>query len=141
MALLTTSTLATQAVPSTLPEAVDLIAAEEPNLPAMAEAEEAIGQGGAAGGRREISYGELSMLSHRAAHHLLALGVRGHSLRPVATRMCRGTEWYVVYVAASRLAAPLAALSLDLRLDPASERRRNSQLLAELQPQVLIVPK
>ncbi|CAE8582524.1 unnamed protein product, partial [Polarella glacialis] len=109
--------------------AVDAAAAVVPDLPAVVE-----DRSGAS-----LSYGQLSDLSKRAAHGLLRAGVVSRCRRPVATCMRRGCDWYVVYVASSRLGTPLAGLSTDLRTDPSAAARRNRQLMEELEPQLLVL--
>ncbi|OLQ00187.1 Linear gramicidin synthase subunit D [Symbiodinium microadriaticum] len=82
-----------------------------------------------------LTYAELSAKSTDAARGLAALGVRRP--HPLLTGMRRGCDWYVVYVASSRLGVPVAAMATEKYLDPDARARRRNQFLS-LQPQLAV---
>ncbi|CAJ1407734.1 unnamed protein product [Effrenium voratum] len=109
---------------ASFPAAVDAVAQEAPQSLAM----EANGT--------KLSYAELASRSRQAARGLLELGVQ-RCQRPVLTSMQRGCDWYIVYVAASRLGAPLAALAREPHVASGSAVRCKQFL--QLRPQLAVV--
>jgi len=96
----------------------------------------------------QVTYAQLHTESQRLAAALAAAlhdacpGLaRGLPEAPVlATWMRRGTGWYCVFWAAARLQVPLVALSCDLP-DRSVEQQRNSEILAEHRPALLIADR
>lgn len=117
----------------TLSQAIDRAAADVPMALAMVQT------AGQESLRKCITYEELSHRSRLTARALLRAGLQPRSRRPLATKLQRGLDWYIIYVSAARLGTPLVALSVDLHTDKLAEARRNKLIVEELRPQMVVI--
>ena len=89
--------------------------------------------------KRELSYGDLHLLSLKIAHaikSLLPVELIG-GVRPVCLHMHRSADWYAAYIACARIGVPVVCASRDLP-DKEIEDRRLDEIFSVLDP-VLVV--
>jgi fatty-acyl-CoA synthase len=104
--------------PTTLDQALQLLADRNPNAPAITDLSEV-------GGEQAVSYGELNVRAKRTAAFLQSLGVkRGDS---VATLLPNCHQWVDLFFAAANIGALLVPLNTRYRAQEISHLLRLSQ--------------
>ena len=117
-------------IPSTLADCIQAIAKDPSSAGRLAAVE-------AHGPRRSVSYGDLHARAGRVGQALLHLVPDAASGQTVCLLMQRTIDWYVTYIAASRVGIPIVAASRD-HPDKAAELSRFRDIVSLLNPVAVI---